>query len=526
MIARASQLFLPTLRDDPGRRRGRVSHKLLVRGGFIRQVERRPLDVPAARLARAPEGRADHPRGDRRDRRRRRCSMPVLTPAELWETTGRYAIPEVFKLQDRAGPPVRPADHARGDGHLPRARDPELQASCRRSGTTSRQGPRRAAAPRRAAPRARVHHEGRLLVRPRRGRPRRELPQALRRVQADLRALRARGATRSQAESGMMGGSGSEDFLAPSGSGENTLVTCENGDYAADLEIARGGPVARPTSRTSSTRPRRSRRPASADDRGARRSSSASTRARRRRRCRSWSTARSCSRSSAATTGSNEMKLLAALGRRLPARRRTRRSARRSAPGGGSIGPVGVAGRRDRRRGAARGPVRRRREPRRLAPPRRRRPAATTSRDSPTCEKSREGDACPRCGGQLRLQTAIEVGHIFKLETRYSEPLGATFLDEDGTEKPLVMGSYGIGPGRVDGRRGRAAPRRARDRLAARRSRRTTSTSSRCPGVEEQADEAARVLDEAGAERPAGRPRRARGREVRRRRPDRPARCA
>src|SRR5213592_4071315 len=44
------------------------------------------------------------------------------------------------------------------------------------------------------------------------------------------------------AESGMMGGSGSQDFLAPSSSGENTLVTCENGDYAADLEIASGVP--------------------------------------------------------------------------------------------------------------------------------------------------------------------------------------------------------------------------------------------------------------------------------------------
>ena len=44
---------------------------------------------------------------------------------------------------------------------------------------------------------------------------------------------------------------------------------------------------------------------------------------------------------------------------------------------------------------------------------------------------------------------AIEVGHIFKLDTRYSEPLEARFLDEDGTEKTLVMGSYGIGLGRV-----------------------------------------------------------------------------
>jgi len=56
---------------------------------------------------------------------------------------------------------------------------------------------------------------------------------------------------------------------------------------------------------------------------------------------------------------------------------------------------------------------------------------------------------CPSCGGALEFRTAIEVGHIFKLGTRYSDPLGATFLDEDGREKPLVMGSYGIGPARV-----------------------------------------------------------------------------
>jgi prolyl-tRNA synthetase len=53
------------------------------------------------------------------------------------------------------------------------------------------------------------------------------------------------------------------------------------------------------------------------------------------------------------------------------------------------------------------------------------------------------------CGGKLRFQTAIEVGHIFKFGTRYSEPLDAMFLDEDGTEKALIGGSYGIGPARV-----------------------------------------------------------------------------
>jgi prolyl-tRNA synthetase len=63
--------------------------------------------------------------------------------------------------------------------------------------------------------------------------------------------------------------------------------------------------------------------------------------------------------------------------------------------------------------------------------------------------EAREDDACPVCGGALRFQTAIEVGHIFKFNDRYSTPLGATFLDEDGTEKPLLGGSYGVGPARV-----------------------------------------------------------------------------
>ena len=60
-----------------------------------------------------------------------------------------------------------------------------------------------------------------------------------------------------------------------------------------------------------------------------------------------------------------------------------------------------------------------------------------------------EGDTCPECGGALRFQTAIEVGHIFNFGSFYSKPLDATFLDEDGVEKPLLGGSYGIGPARV-----------------------------------------------------------------------------
>ncbi|HUI30932.1 MAG TPA: proline--tRNA ligase [Candidatus Acidoferrales bacterium] len=59
------------------------------------------------------------------------------------------------------------------------------------------------------------------------------------------------------------------------------------------------------------------------------------------------------------------------------------------------------------------------------------------------------GEPCPNCKGKLRIVNAIEIGHIFKLGTKYSVSLHANYLDEDGTEKPIVMGSYGIGVERI-----------------------------------------------------------------------------
>ncbi len=60
-----------------------------------------------------------------------------------------------------------------------------------------------------------------------------------------------------------------------------------------------------------------------------------------------------------------------------------------------------------------------------------------------------ESDLCPSCGGAIRLVQGIEVGHIFKLGTGYSESMRAYFQDRDGSEKPLVMGCYGIGVSRI-----------------------------------------------------------------------------
>lgn len=63
--------------------------------------------------------------------------------------------------------------------------------------------------------------------------------------------------------------------------------------------------------------------------------------------------------------------------------------------------------------------------------------------------QAQAGDGCPRCAGHLQAWRGIEVGHVFKLGTKYSEALGATVLNAEGREEPLVMGCYGIGIGRT-----------------------------------------------------------------------------
>src|SRR5436309_11881458 len=101
MIARASQLFFPTLREDPADAEA-VSHKLLVRGGFIRQVG-------AGLWSFLPLGWRVHRKVEQIIREEmnaiggQEMLMPLLTPAELWQRSGRYTIPELFKLKDRKG---------------------------------------------------------------------------------------------------------------------------------------------------------------------------------------------------------------------------------------------------------------------------------------------------------------------------------------------------------------------------------------------------------------------------------------
>jgi prolyl-tRNA synthetase len=244
----------------------------------------------------------------------------------------------------------------------------------------------------------------------------------------------------------MMGGTESIDYLAPAGAGENTLVTCERGDYAADLEVARGIPRA-PELPTRLESPLEIETPgietieALAEFLG----------------IDPGTTAKAMpmvkldgSVVLALLRGDDrldEARVQAAVREAVrPATEEEIRTAFGADPG--SIGPIGFAGEiiaddalRDGQFVA--GANRTGRHLRGVEAGR-----DFNARFSSIREPG-EGDACPRCGGALRFQTAIEVGHIFKLGTRYSEPFGATYLDESGQERPLVMGSYGIGPGRI-----------------------------------------------------------------------------
>jgi len=244
----------------------------------------------------------------------------------------------------------------------------------------------------------------------------------------------------------MMGGSESIDFLAPSGSGENTLVTCENGDFAADLEVAQAVPRP-PVFPPALDAPEEVETPgivtceALGEFLGV--DVAATSKA-------MPMTKDDGSVVLALVRGDDRLevaKLAAALGEAVrPATEEEIRAAFGAEPG--SLGPVGFRGEVvvDETLGDGQFVAGANRTGWHLK-------GVELGRDFEgrlaDLRVPVEGDRCIHDGGALRFQTAIEVGHIFKLGTKYSMGLDATFLDEDGKEKPLIMGSYGIGPGRV-----------------------------------------------------------------------------
>jgi prolyl-tRNA synthetase len=489
VIRRASQLFLPTLREAPADAEA-VSHKLLVRGGYIRQVS-------AGVWTFLPLGWRAHEKvvGIIREEMdaigAQEMLMPVLTPAELWKATDRYDIPEIFKLRDRNDREfVLPMTHEETVTFHAREIQSyrDLPQMLYHFQTKDRDEPR---------PRAGLIRVREFIMKDSYSFDRDEeglaksfdlhkgaYDRIFERCELEVYAV--------QAESGMMGGSASMDFLAP-GDGSNTLVTCERGDYAADLEIARGIPRS-PEFPATLNAPEEVETPGVGTIEDVAKLLSVDEAA--------TSKAMPVVMNGTVVLGLvrgddrlDEGKMLEALGGAYrPATEDEIREAFGADPG--SIGPVGVkvevvADEALREGQYVAGANRTGHHLR----------GVEAGRDFEArfanIREVREGDTCPNCGGALRLQSAIEVGHIFKLETKYSKPLQATYLDEDGQEKLLIMGSYGIGPGRTmaaiveqhhdeDGIQWPAAVAPYDVHLVA------------LPGLEERAAEVAARLDEAG----------------------------
>ncbi len=470
---RASQLFIPTLRSDPADADA-VSHRLLLRGGFIRTVG-------AGLYTFMPLGWRVHQKVvqiireeiDRIGGQELLC--PVLTPAELWQQSGRYDIPEVFKLEDRVGRPfVLPMTHEETVTFHAREIQSyrELPQIWYHFQTKNRDEPR----PRGGLLRLRefIMKDSYSFDRDEEG-----LDRSFRlHAQAYERIFERCGIEfyAVQAESGMMGGSESIDYLAPADAGENTLVTCERGDYAADLEIAHGIPRA-------AELPEPLNAPAEVETPGITTIDELAEPA-RRRPCRDLQgdARRDARRGSRPRAGA---------GRRPPRRGEAGSVPRRRDPAcdrGRDHGRVrrrprlprtgGIRRDRRRRRGAAAGPVRRRRQPNRVAPPRRRARTGLRAAVRGHPGAARRGHVSP-----MRWQPPLpdcDRGRPH-LQARYPL-LGPVRRCVRRRGWSGAAARHGIlrhraGPDH-DGRR-RAAPRRERHRMAARRLRRTTSASSR-----------------------------------------------
>jgi len=443
VATRASQLFLPTLREPPADAEA-ASHELLVRGGFIRQVA-------AGVWTLLPLGWRVHRKVEQIIREEidaiggQEMLMPVLTPFELWQQSGRDYIDEIFRLEDRKGAKyVLPMTHEETVTFHAR----ELQSYRQLPQILYHFSIKERDAPR---PRAGLIRVREFIMKDSYSFDRdgdgldvafhkhwRAYERIFERCGVDALAV--------EAESGIMGGSGSVDFLAPATSGENTIAMCTKGDYAADLEIARGIPRAPQF-------PERLDTPQEVETPGI---------------ATIESLAKFLGIDPAATSKAmpvvthdgtlvlglirgddrlEEAKLASALGSDFrPATEEEIRAAFGADPG--SLGPVGFEGEvvADEALREGQFVAGANRTGRHLRGVEHGRDFEARFAD---LRRPKEGDACPNCDGELRFQPAIEVGHIFKLETRFSEPMRAMFLDEHGKEKPLVMGCYGIGLGRV-----------------------------------------------------------------------------
>jgi prolyl-tRNA synthetase len=443
-MPRLSSYLLPTEKEAPADAEA-LSHKLMVRAGLVRQVG-------AGLWTYLPAGWRVHRKAEQIVREEldaigaQEMLMPVLTPAELWQRSGRYEIDELFKLKDR-----RDADLILAMSHeetltFHMAREirsyRDLPKLLYHFQTKERDEPR---------PRAGLLRTREFIMKDSYSFDRDEEGLAESydlHVKAYDRIFERTGLEwyRVESDVGMMGGFGAHEYMAPCPAGENDVALSDAG-YAANVEVASATPV--PVDGL----PKPLDAPQPVDTPGA-------------------TTIEQVAGTLGVPAGAlvkalpmilddgeallvlvrgdhslNPIKLQNALGQAARPAAGDELGERFGAPAG-FIGPVGSKAPvlADSALEGLRGLVAGANEPDRHL--RGVEPGRDFEARFADVRTVQAGDTCPD-GGEIRIEPAIEVGNIFKLGTRYSEPLDATYLDEDGAERHIWMGSYGIGPARI-----------------------------------------------------------------------------
>ena len=439
-MARLSTYFLPTLREDPADAEA-VSHRLMVRAGLIRQMG-------AGLWTWLPGGyrivkRVEAVIRDEIDAiGGQEMLMPVLQPAEPWKRTGRYDIDELFKVADRKG-----SEHV-----LAMTNEEAVTFHAAREIRSYRELPKilyHLQVKERDEPRPRA---GVLRTREFTMKDSYSLDRDAEGLDASYELHRrayARILDRCelrwyevQSDVGMMGGTDAHEYMAPCVAGEDEVALAPG--YAANLEVAsaEAQPVELPPALDE---PREAPTPG-------------------------LTTVDAVSGALGVAPGAalkalpvivegrgmvlalvrgdhrlNETKLRNALGAGFRQASPEEIEAELGPPG--FIGPVGaqVPVIKDAAIQGSGYFAGANKPDTHLIGVEPGRDFEFTELDFRTIEA---GDLSPS-GDPIEIETAIEVGNIFKLGTRYSEPLGATYLDPDGREQPIVMGSYGIGPARI-----------------------------------------------------------------------------
>jgi prolyl-tRNA synthetase len=439
---RLAKSLVPTLREDPADAEA-ISHKLMLRAGLVRQLG-------AGIYVYLPLGHRVHDKITAIIREEmnaiggQEITMPVIQPAEIWQKSGRWqGIAEMFKLKDRWG-----RDMVLGMTHEEviawlAAREIRSYRDLPQIWYQIQTKERDEARPRSGVLRTRefVMKDSYTL-----DPDTAALDRSYAAHEAAYRRIFERCGLRfhvAQSDTGMMGGLGAHEFLAPCAAGEDEIALCASCGYAANVEIARGVPatpafpvgaredVATPNVRTIAD-------------------VSAFLKVDPRATIKSLLFATPSGFVLALVRGDHaihERKLARAIGPDVRAANAEEIVQQLGAPAG-SIGPLGarvtIVADEALREGAyvvganregyhARGVV----------------PGRDFQARFVDLHTVTAGEACGQCGQPLVVETVIEIGNIFKLGTTYSEALGAMYLDESGQEQPVVMGSYGIGPARI-----------------------------------------------------------------------------